>query len=94
MNKIIQLGNMRKGTPKFSNPQTGRVYSIEGIAPTISTCQGGDREPKILIDMDEIIIDDTYGYEKANRYYDKYSPSLRSERSRLKTVSDTFGGGE
>ena len=94
MNKIIQLGNMRKGTPKFSNPQTGRVYSIEGIAPTISTCQGEDREPKILIDMDEIIIDDTYGYEKANRYYDKYSPSLRSERSGLKTVSDTFGGGE
>lgn len=38
--KIIQLGNMRKGTPKFSNPQTGRVYSIDGIAPTINTCQG------------------------------------------------------
>lgn len=37
--KIIQLGNMRKGTPKFSNPQTGRVYSIDGIAPTINTCQ-------------------------------------------------------
>lgn len=40
MNKIIQLGNLRKGTPTFSNPQCGRVYSIVGIAPTINTCQG------------------------------------------------------
>lgn len=48
--KIIQLGNMRKGTPKFSNPQTGRVYSIDGIAPTINTCQGGgEREPKVVV---------------------------------------------
>lgn len=40
---------MRKGTPKFSNPQTGRVYSIDGIAPTINTCQGGEREPKVVV---------------------------------------------
>lgn len=48
MNKITQLGNLRKGTPTFSNPQCGKVYSIDGIAPTISTCQGGMREPKVL----------------------------------------------
>lgn len=49
MNKIIQLGNLRKDTNNFSNPQTGRVYYEEGIALTISTCQGGgDREPKVL----------------------------------------------
>lgn len=42
MNKIIQLGNIRKGMSKFSNPQTGRVYSTDGIAPTINTCQGGE----------------------------------------------------
>lgn len=40
MNKIIQIGNIRKATPKFNNPQCGRVYSIDGIAPTINTCQG------------------------------------------------------
>ena len=27
---------------------TGRVYSIHGLAPTINTCGGGQREPKIL----------------------------------------------
>lgn len=37
--------------------------------------------------MDEMIIDDTYGYEKSNRYYDDYSPALRSERHGLKTVT-------
>ena len=52
--KIIQLGNMRKGTPKFSNPQTGRVYSIDGIAPTINTCQGGEKEPKVVVKKYEI----------------------------------------
>lgn len=40
MNKIIQLGNLRQDSKGFTNPQTGRVYYEEGIAPTISTCQG------------------------------------------------------
>lgn len=39
-NKIIQLGNIRNSTENFDNPQTGRVYSVDGIAPTINTCQG------------------------------------------------------
>ena len=28
--------------------QTGRVYGSEGLSPTINTCGGGNREPKIL----------------------------------------------
>lgn len=49
MNKIIQLGNLRKDTKNFTNPQTGRVYSAEGIAPTLNTCQGGgNRQPFII----------------------------------------------
>ena len=51
MNKIFQIGNLRKSTPTFSNPQCGRVYSINGISPTINTCQGGEREPKILVEI-------------------------------------------
>lgn len=47
MNKIIQIGNIRKGTQKFNNPQTGRVYSIDGISPTINTCQGENVNPKL-----------------------------------------------
>lgn len=35
-----------------NNTQAGRVYAADGIAPSIDTCQGGNREPKILINTD------------------------------------------
>lgn len=53
MSQLKQIGNLREDTKKFSNPQTGRVYDINGISPTISTCQGGDREPKVLVKVDK-----------------------------------------
>ena len=47
--KIIQVGNYMDDTGRgFRNPQCGRVYSADGIAPTLNTCGGGDRGPKIL----------------------------------------------
>lgn len=82
-NNIIQIGNIRKRTKTFDNPQSGRIYSEFGIAPTINTCQGGGLEPKL------IVIDDTYGYEKTCRAYKNYVPALRSERSGLKVMIDT-----
>lgn len=47
MNGIIQLGNLIKEA-NFSNPQIGRIYSTSGVSPTINTCAGGQREPKIV----------------------------------------------
>lgn len=49
MNKVVQIGNIVPDSPNFSNPQRGRVYSIDGIAPTLNTCGGGGLEPKILV---------------------------------------------
>lgn len=49
MNKVIQLGNLVKKIKHFTNPQRGRVYSIDGICPTLNTCSGGGLEPKVLI---------------------------------------------
>lgn len=47
--RVIQVAQIIDDSDrKFKNPQTGRIYSIEGIAPTINTCQGGGREPKIM----------------------------------------------
>ena len=40
MNEIIQIGNIREDSHIFKNPQCGRVYSVDGVAPTINTCQG------------------------------------------------------
>ncbi|RDY30173.1 DNA (cytosine-5-)-methyltransferase [Lachnotalea glycerini] len=47
-NKVMQIGNISQGST-WDNPQTGRVYSINGCCPTLSTCQGGGQEPKIAI---------------------------------------------
>ena len=44
--KIIQIGNVLKTA--FNNPTRGRVYSVNGLAPTIDTCLGGNRQPKII----------------------------------------------
>jgi DNA (cytosine-5)-methyltransferase 1 len=46
--EVRQIGNMDADRENFKNPQCGRVYSSSGLSPTINTCQGGQREPKIL----------------------------------------------
>ena len=53
-----------------------RVYRKDGVAPTLSTMQGGQRQPKI--------IDDTYGYDDKPREYSDVSPTLRAGRQGLK----------
>lgn len=38
--RCIQLGNIAVGK-SWDNPQSGRIYSVDGIAPTLNTCWGG-----------------------------------------------------
>ena len=47
-NNVKQIGNISEGNSSWDNPQTGRIYSAEGISPTLNTCGGGQREPKIV----------------------------------------------
>lgn len=35
--------------PNSGNPQAGRVYDAEGISPTMDTCSGGNRMPKVAV---------------------------------------------
>ena len=56
-----------------------RVYDSSGVSPSINTCQGGGRQPKI--------IDDTYRNRAARE--SELSPTLRSGRSGLK-VAEPF----
>ena len=48
--RVIQLGNLIPDTENFKNKQAGRVYSTSGISPTLNTCGGGQREPRIIVD--------------------------------------------
>lgn len=45
--EVIQIGNI-VDTGNWDNPQRGRIYSVNGICPTLNTCGGGNLEPKIL----------------------------------------------
>lgn len=46
--KVKQVGNLMNTKYFGGNPQPGRVYDPSGISPTLSTMQGGGREPKII----------------------------------------------
>lgn len=46
--KIKQVAQMY-GTETEPNPQAGRIFSADGISPTLDTCNGGNRMPKIAI---------------------------------------------
>lgn len=71
---IVKVGDLDiKG-----QEQIRRVYSVKGVSPTLSTMQGGNRQPKR--------IDDTYGFENAARVYSNVAPTLRSGRQGLKVA--------
>lgn len=46
--RVMQVGNLYPDTDNFKNRTMGRVYSADGLSPTINCCGGGDREPKII----------------------------------------------
>ena len=85
--RLIQVGNLDiKGQDIVK-----RVYSSDGLSPTLTNMQGGNRMPKVLIEG--TVIDDTQGFD-GTRYYDNVSPSLKASRSGLKVVTDTAAKGE
>lgn len=48
--EIIKLGNIFPDTEGFKNRTAGRVYSAEGLAPTVRTPSGGGIIPQIVIE--------------------------------------------
>ena len=45
--KIMEVGNIAN-TGKWNSPQYGRIYSIDGIGPTLNAHSGGNLEVKII----------------------------------------------
>lgn len=50
--EIIWLGNVCP-TKNRDNPNQGRVYAINGIAPCLNTIGGGNLQPMILVEATE-----------------------------------------
>ena len=70
--KCVHIGQL-EGAFEMAN----RVYSPDGLCPTIRTMQGGGLEPKI--------VEDFYKNREA-REYEGVAPTLRSERQGLKVA--------
>lgn len=47
--KCVQVCNLKGGKWDNINESCKRVYSENGISPTIHTCQGGNTEPKVIL---------------------------------------------
>lgn len=47
--EIRQIGNLMPNGSFNGNPEIGRVYSTSGVAPTLNTMQGGNKQPKVLL---------------------------------------------
>lgn len=64
---LEQVGQIY-GTEKEPNPQAGQIYSSECLSPTLDTCSGGNRMPKIL--------QRPRGFNKGGEF--EYCPSITS----------------
>ena len=80
--QMIQIGQMY-GTDREPNPQAGRIYSADGISPTMDSCSGGNRMPKVLV------------REATNKgYAEAYEgDSINLEQPNSKTRRGRVGGG-
>ena len=74
MNRVIQVLNIVEEAG-FSNPQRGRVYSIEGVSPACNCNGGGNRETKIIENMSEQV---------------NLPEELRGKKFRIRKLSDGF----
>lgn len=62
---IIVEGNIY---PNSGNPQAGRIYNDSGISPSLDTCSGGNRQPKLVVQGGQVVIPEATkkGYSLAN----------------------------
>ncbi len=58
--QIIWLGNVCP-TKTRDNPNQGRVYDVDGIAPTLSSMSGGNLQPMVLVERNNYV-----GFDRRN----------------------------
>ena len=85
MAEVKQIGNIAE-EKKFSNPQTGRIYDVGGCSPTLSTMQGGGREPKIIVAMRGRNPDDPSDRTAGSPTEQRLEPNTQGISNRLTSV--------
>lgn len=84
--EVKQIGNMDADRENFENLQCGRVYDSSGLSLTINTCQGGQREPKIIVQTKPL------GNLNGHKLGSGYAGSVYDTNGLSPTIN-TMGGG-
>lgn len=85
--KVQQVGNIVH-TGNWDNPQRGRIYSAEGLSPTLNCMQGGGLEPKIIEPIESKRIGGLFDDEKG-----KHQAGSIWDTNHLAPTLDTMQGG-
>ena len=67
MDKKIELEQVAQISDSGFLESSGRIYSVDGLCPTIKTMSGGNLEPKILEDTNELYIEADSELEKQSK---------------------------
>lgn len=82
--EVKQIGNLFPSKTR-DNPNRGRLYDTEGIAPTLDTMQGGNRQPFITVDAEKGVFivpeNNKKGYAEADEG-DTINISYRTSKTR------------
>lgn len=86
--KLCQIAQI---TSKGFTEMTGRVYSSDGLCPTIQTMQGGNRQPKVAV---ETFVSKKYNeFIEENGYVpDKFNPYNKTEIKDIAPTQSTCCG--
>ena len=93
--KCIQIGNLVGGRWDKIYENCRRVYSEDGISPTIPTCQGGNTEPKVQTNITkEGYVEKKYNnFIKENGYVPQmFNPYNKSEINDIAPTQSTQCG--
>lgn len=86
----INVINKKDGMPR----ETNRVYSSQGLSPTLNTMQGGGREPKIAIKIKEAT-KQGYAIAEQGDSVNISHPNSKTRRGRVgKQIANTLLTGE
>jgi len=76
--RCVVVGTIDEGKWAKVTEMHQRIYSPDGLAPTITSCAGGNQEKKIILED---------FYPNRIRTYDKTAPTIRAGREGLKVVA-------
>lgn len=91
--KVDQIGNCMPGTNR-DNPNQGRVYNIEGLGPTLTKMDGGNRQPFIIEDEINVIGNYMPSNHDASRVVDinGIAPTVKENHGTVTAIAEPFVG--